>query len=1423
MNSFGILRTNVGLTTNVKLMVGGTYSLFLDSIESTPELSDTKYKKMQFNKNNYWDELVPYFFKNTPADVAYRIKYDNDSDNMTTDFSKQYDDLYNYGARNIVDNKDYKEEYEYFAPLYISKSELPTNFMIFRLDGPGLNIINKDNFGSEVTGKLKCVKNFDLTRTSPLGEWLETNITNNKSFPISPFYMDFRSLEFSSWFGTDFEDGGYSERAFMLDSTLLYENTFHDFEKMVFDGFKKNKVIFPHIINFSFLFDDTPATPNYIRKWSLNRYLGFYLDQLELIKYVSPYVIPKVKSNAIIDQYNMLYSADSTEPFDETWKPNNFPYVEIGGDFYKVERYVETQHTSVKKVKISTTSYVDKIVQPVVTKYKIISNASLEGRQSEINKNLISITTGVTNRLSYSDGSTFVIDGFDDADVWVINIDDTYHNIVKGTDGEFYIQTDYGFLQSIDKFEYYINDPDPAYRKSISLKVDSQTPPKKFGIYRCKFSDIKDFDTNIIDTTFSKHEYLKKDQLTLTDETKMYAINHESKSFPRDVNDYKINNTVVNIPAASEYTANGETFRLVNDDMGNENNNLSTLWRKNSERVKWGFQNSISSNDYPYLLNNSFAAEDYNRTTNTHDPEPNRHERNLDYFLSINPSTSSYSHHSLHVVDDDVITFEDNGFGPTLMLQNISDIGAFEIGDTVLIDQYPGFSFSSYNTTATVVSMGSSQFPVLGNYIVVNLPFMGNTLANGGVVTNLSRNRNSFQLDKYLGTQRLSIYSPGRYNYDYFSYFFGKQTEFDSGNIISNTKKWSYFNAGDNIIPNITLFRGIKFKLYDVGGIKITNGNIDTVNIKSSNKYDGYKFDILLSKNKFDVNSTPGDINTAVVSFTNNQMDWITINDWKHDQIYDSGSIIRWNDILYQSSTQSQIIDPTVNPNSSSDWGLYVTPSIFWSPSMDGTNDTTSNNMYCGFTTSVTYPPLVYNSGDYYYSSGQSGNNFWNPSLTYATGSVVLYKNQIWKSSDTTNIVPGSQNSNWDVSTTDTTIWTPVDLWKVDFNYGASTNWNPIFGTQGYYVVYEDVVYATKSSGTTGLNPKVDPNWSIIYSIVPDTTISYNSGLSNNNIIHMNNRLYMCVGNPNSDTLDNGINIYINNKFKNVLVNIYINDNTYDKISGVDRDDLYNDLYSKLTANNFMNAVNDISNKYDFSDNIRYIIINEDSSINIYDFNNLNSISSLPVLLTCESPDQFLTRIHSNDTKPVSLPVSEIKSKRKLDNGSITSLDQLNYYSDMHLSTSIKRKTDDPAKIPNYSGLKNNIYNYMYRQSGYYSPIFNDMELFKSPGLTQGYGNYKFDTSLTYFGTIKERVVSKVNRYKNILKLKNNANIKSIYPMLDEYGYHTTDFFIFKSTWDLEYHIECVEVPQIPPVVANLSLVSAQVNNNTNTNNLTQL
>lgn len=86
--------------------------------------------------------------------------------------------------------------------------------------------------------------------------------------------------------------------------------------------------------------------------------------------------------------------------------------------------------------------------------------------------------------------------------------------------------------------------------------------------------------------------------------------------------------------------------------------------------------------------------------------------------------------------------------------------------------------------------------------------------------------------------------------------------------------------------------------------------------------------------------------------------------------------------------------------------------------------------------------------------------------------------------------------------------------------------------------------------------------------------------------------------------------------------------------------------------------------------------------------------------------------------------------------------------------------------------------NYTKKESSYYNPI---------------YGNYSFDTDLTSFGVVKERKFRKINRIQSVLKLKNDKDVKSIYPMLDEFGYSVTDFFIFKSTWDYEYHLETSE------------------------------
>lgn len=1330
MDSFSILKTNVGLTTNLKIVVDSNYGLFMESIDSATELSASKFKKVRFNKDNYFDEFFSFFYKKLPAEIAFYIKYEDDNDNQFTTFESQYDDLYQMGARNIDNNKSYTEEFEFFAPIYFTKGKFPKNFIIFRVDGPGLIDLTKNNFKSEIINKLKCIKIFDLTKNTVLGQWVEKNFTKNTLFPDTPLEVDFRRDEFTRWYGVDFSTGGYSYKSAFLNDTLEYENPIFDLEKFVFDGYQRNKVVFPNIINFSFLFDDTPATPTELRKWSLNRYFGFYLKDMELVTAISPYIPIKLKSDIYIDENNNIKSSTENYPFDDKKSEDTFNsrsyYIEYLGNFYKVEQYKVKQPFKKTKVATSSSVTVEEFTQLELYTYKIISDISLYGKESLLNKN-ICLFDSTNHIIKYSDYSPFTIDGFDDADVWLIEIDGKMHNIINdgGTkifNNRLKVNTDYAFEFTIDNYKYYINQSDASYTTNVSLIVDSNNAPKNFKIYRLNFTDIKDFDTSIVDTEYSKYEYENSSSLTNTDETKMYFPDLRSKSFPGDYDDYVYNGDVINIPSASEYTSGFETFRIVNND-------LTEMWRKNAVYSRWGFENSLSANDQPYLLNNSSLFESFNRSVNPFLPIPSRTERNLDYFYTVNSSTSSYVHHTLHV-EDHTIFYVNGQFSP-----------------------------------------------------FINKDFR-------------------FELDKYLNTGTYSVgTSSATYSFDYFSYFFGKKTYFDNGNIVKNTKKYSEFNLGDRDIPNVTLFRNIKFLMYDIDNIKYENGNLTDISLKASNTFSDYKFSVLLSDN------------------VDNDMSWYIVDEWNTREIYYPGSIVVFDDMLFQASTQSGPIDFILSnqicPWSYSGWSTYnhvsVTASLLWNPTYEIGGSYSTND-------------VIYNSGEYYkYSGIASTYSLWNPYITYSSGDTVLYKGDFWVSATSSNInrpSPVNTRRNLNIG-----YWT-----KSSTNYNSVSNWNLIelydvnktySDTPADYVVYNEVVYKCINSNFTGSidvkTPTNTDHWTRIGSIKPDTDIIYNT--TNNAVINLNEKYYIIQSNTSDATLQNGINIYINKKWKNILVNISIDDNTIKNISNVDRDNLYGfNLYQlgmtystgldspvniKLTAANFIKCVNDISNTYGFTDYVNYIVISEDGTSNSYNYRNLKGLTHL---IKCEYPDELNTRIDSLNYKEEPSPINLMKSNMSLTGGILDDISKLNYYNNLipaykiskseEFNTNPTTGTDasNPPFIVSDGSLGSNmVYNSIYRHSGYYMPIFYEIDLFQRPGITSTlYGNYKFDTDLTNFGIVKQRTISKVNR-KSILKLKDRNDFRSIYPMLDEFGYTTVDFFIFKSTWDFNYHYECSE------------------------------
>ena len=1255
MKSFGLLRTNVALTTNIKLMVGSSYSLYMDSIPSVKELSATRFKKIQFNKDNYWDELVPYFFKSFPADLAFGVKYDNDVEIMSKDFSNQYDETYNMGVRNISNNKDYSEEYEYFAPLHIYKGNLPQNFIIFRVDGPGLDNIDRLNFREHIIDKLKCVKNFNLTRESQLGEFLDRNFVTNKSFPINSLYVDFRKMEFSSWSGIDYNDGGYSEKSFMMDSVFEYENTYLDLNKLVTDGWKNNKVVYPNIINFSFLFDDHPATKTSLRKWSINRYLGFYVESMDKVVSVSPNDLPKFTNDVVIDLDNIIYSPEYDNPFLETWKVNEYPYVEIDGNFYKIEKFEEVVQMGRKKVQTSKFSFEDRVVSDKKLRWRIVSDINLAGKEDSLNKNLVSIDDN--NYIITQSGEPYTISGFSSADVWLIKIGDRYHNIVS-EEGYLKLNTDWGFRQYSDKFEYYINDPDPTNKWELSLVLNEETKPLVFDIFKVKFSDIKDFDTDLVETNYARYEYETEDNLNQTDETKLHSLNLNSPVIPKDLDLFDVNGDILPLPISSEYNASNDLFRV-------DNNQLNDLWRKNPIILKWGYDGSLSSYNYPYLLNNCFDSEDFNRTVNPFDILPKRSERNLDYFYTVG-LTGSYVFRSLE------------------------------------IDK-------------------------------------------------------PFSLGSYLGAT----------SSDYFTDFFGSTISFSDGRL-DKLSSWADASLGDTSIPNTFLLRGIKYSLYEVRSIQTSN-QVDSVNTNLSNKFNDWKLSVILSKNDIDVD----DNGQTFSSFSG--LSWETIDVWKSDKTYVTDSKVIWNDSIYVNNSSSFSEDPNENPSNLPEWSYYsFTSSVFWSPAFTGTYSEPNFGSR-----------VIYHYGDYYYYNGTTSDNFWNSSLSYSLSSKVFFKGKIWTSGTASNTrIPGNSEKWYNgtsyveywVESSDTPIWKPIELWNQNKTYQSS------------YVVYEEVVYWMGTTSNIGVSPDKDSTWLRFYSLKPDNTIKYS--MNNNPIILMNGRYYMSTNSPLDNTLSNGINVYFDERWKNILINIYVNDNTLSPISFTERDNMYSDVFTKLSANNYISYLNDLTSNYDFSSNVKYIVINADNNLDVYNFGNLNSVNDLPYLLNCEFPDEFYSRINSYDEKPINLGPNVIKATKTLNNNKITNTQELNYYSDSNsIASSTTRVKGDSELVINYHGLKNNIYNRLYRFGGFYSPIFYSVKLFNN-------NNYVFNTDLSDFGMTCEHLISKVNRLGNTLKLK-NSNVKSIYPQMDEFGYTYIKRFIFKSTWDFEYFIECIKNDEV--------------------------
>ena len=282
--SFQILRTNPKLTSNTKLVYDGE-NIYMDSYNASDQLNTMKYKNRSVNTSSLYNRALKNFLVGT-GDNAYEVGCEMDDITIGRDYDLQFENMYWCGAESV--NSDiYTQELGFVAPLYIRK-KLPNYFVIFKVDGAANTNMNYADSGSEfadvdfdfnsdVLKKSTIIKTFDLREGTVMGDYIRRYVGQKDFVYDQSMYVNMSSQEV--WFyGIDKSTGLLCKKVEKFDKSILNRDTTITYsDKWFTEGYIRNNLIYPYIINMEFLFDDN-ETPVY----DFSRYFGIYCNDIDL-------------------------------------------------------------------------------------------------------------------------------------------------------------------------------------------------------------------------------------------------------------------------------------------------------------------------------------------------------------------------------------------------------------------------------------------------------------------------------------------------------------------------------------------------------------------------------------------------------------------------------------------------------------------------------------------------------------------------------------------------------------------------------------------------------------------------------------------------------------------------------------------------------------------------------------------------------------------------------------------------------------------------------------------------------------------------------------------------------------------------------------------------------------------------------------
>lgn len=298
-----LVRTNPKLSGNIKIVIDSSYHLYLDTFKVSNRLNERVFRKYPISSDGNYPRDVMTVFGKLPKSELFKLPADSlNSHKFHSDYNNQYITKYEYGAETNMDNL-YPENMKILAPIHIGKS-IPEFFCIFRYDG----VYNEESYKAQTfddmakfTDMLKSsevVKIFDLRTYTSIGNYLNNYKDLIYDYLYGSVYLQFIEQDNekydsnyrqgnNSWRGVDVSKGIITNKvetsyfgANILDSDS--DNVQEAYNNYIINGYERNNVLYPYILNLEFMFNDESSTAE---NFSMHRYFGLYLSANEFIKY----------------------------------------------------------------------------------------------------------------------------------------------------------------------------------------------------------------------------------------------------------------------------------------------------------------------------------------------------------------------------------------------------------------------------------------------------------------------------------------------------------------------------------------------------------------------------------------------------------------------------------------------------------------------------------------------------------------------------------------------------------------------------------------------------------------------------------------------------------------------------------------------------------------------------------------------------------------------------------------------------------------------------------------------------------------------------------------------------------------------------------------------------------------------------------